>query len=282
LPGNFTINPLTVAPETLAARRSTRASDVWMLGGSFWALHNVGNSFAVAAVPTKPGDASKLFYQCKALEWNGTESPEFKALILSCYSPESHVRPEIDTLVARLDKLCNKELELEKKSPLQAAGKDFCLNRVNNLFLFLRSSKFFSSTRVVSLRSATLSAKGKSNLVLCIKQDKAGSIYLTKQYLLLRGSKAFSIPTKFSSRPPLFTVKGRALTNPSYQSVAVSKFFRRLSSYQFEQCQKIFVQFGSYQFGMSRKSFVKVLEFFRFSRNFAIISRISPKIPQKF
>jgi hypothetical protein len=27
---------------------------------------------------------------------------------------------------------------------------------------------------------------------------------------------------------------------------------------------------------------VKVLEFFRFSRNFAIISRISPKIPQKF
>jgi hypothetical protein len=64
---------------------------------------------------------------------------------------------------------------------------------------------------------------------------------------------------------------------------AGSKFFRRISSYQFEQCQKIFVQFGSSPFEMSRNFFVKsgkVRKFFRFSRNFAIISRISPKIPK--
>jgi hypothetical protein len=38
----------------------------------------------------------------------------------------------------------------------------------------------------------------------------------------------------------------------TYQSVDVSKFFRRISSYQFEKPQKIFAVFGSYQFGMSK------------------------------
>jgi hypothetical protein len=61
-----------------------------------------------------------------------------------------------------------------------------------------------------------------------------------------------------SVRPrPTWRCKGRgnALTNSSYQSVDVSKFFRPIG---------------------------KCWNFFRFSRNFVTISTISPKIPPKF
>jgi hypothetical protein len=103
----------------LVVRKSTVASDVWMLAASCWTLHNIDVPFALTR--TKNGDHHKSSYRFKPLTWNGSEPKEFRRFIEKCYVQEVHNRPSIDDIVNELHKLWVSSMKTETL-PMKRGG----------------------------------------------------------------------------------------------------------------------------------------------------------------
>jgi hypothetical protein len=102
----------TSPPETFTLKETTFATDIWMLGVSFWRLHNHDHAREFAISQSEPDDQPSHSFVPR---WSGTEPQELRKLIERCCS-QKHERPSIHEIVDVLHDLWQQSLTEEQQT----------------------------------------------------------------------------------------------------------------------------------------------------------------------